>query len=124
MRRLERVAVVAKAPEGTRGSRGGYHNRTVSPYRFVGILNLAHKNVLCKNHNLQRAVGDVGPYRLVKNLCFANRYLFCKIDGFIKVSLKHKGENFMKFVGADVPDGPQAVAFAAFGSGYEFVLHL
>ncbi len=30
----------------------------------------------------------------------------------------------MKFVGADVLDGPQAVIFAAFGSGYEFVLHL
>ncbi len=34
-KRLERVAVVAKAPEGTRGSRGGYHNRTVGPYGLV-----------------------------------------------------------------------------------------
>ncbi len=32
-KRLERVAVVAKAPEGTRGSRGGYHNRTAGPYK-------------------------------------------------------------------------------------------
>ncbi len=58
MKRLERVAVVAKAPEGTRGSRGGYHNRTVS------------------------------PYGLVENLCFVQRNLCCKIDGFIKVGLK------------------------------------
>ncbi len=53
-----------------------------------GNLNFAIKNLLCKKDYFPRAVGDVGPYRLVENFYQTNRNLLCKNDDFIKVGLK------------------------------------
>jgi hypothetical protein len=85
MKRLERVAVVAKAPEGTRGSRGGYHNRTVGPYGLEGILNFANRNLPCIIFCSVKREDTVLPYEFVILLYRAYRNYRCKNDGFIKI---------------------------------------